>query len=229
MFYGRDLMTRVRTVVSVGFFLLALVSLSAAQFKVSDNFNRADGAVGLGWSLWGNGAQISTNQLETFGQTSVAGGIARTLDVTFPLKFAFDFSTNTPPDGGWEITFNAASTDGGVESNFTGEIRLFEASGARAVCTLFQTSNGPEHQCANIKSGQRDFTAQAHISGTLKPDFSAKVTIRYNDGLMPNTVTINTAAPVGAIQAPLGNILFFGNINASNGPHFFDNFSLSLR
>lgn len=83
----RHLMTGVTTIVSVVFLQLALVSLGAAQFKVTDNFNRPDGAPGLGWSTWGNGAQISDNQLETFGENDVAGGIGRTLDVTFPLSF----------------------------------------------------------------------------------------------------------------------------------------------
>src|SRR6266404_5660037 len=89
--------------------LALLVPVSEAQFKVTDNFNRADGVPGLGWSAWGHGAQISGNQLETFGQTSVAGGIERTLDVTFPLSFSFDFSTSAPADGGWLIAFNAAA------------------------------------------------------------------------------------------------------------------------
>jgi hypothetical protein len=98
--------------------LALLVPVSEAQFKVTDNFNRADGAPGLGWSRWGNGAQISGSQLETFGQTNVAGGIQRTLDITFPVSFSFDFSTNTPSDGGWLIAFNATAsklTDGTPE------------------------------------------------------------------------------------------------------------------
>ena len=93
--------------------LVLLVPASEAQFKVTDNFNRPDGAPGLGWSTWGNGAQISGNQLETFGQPNVAGGIERTLDVTFPLSFSFDFSTSAPSDGGWLIGFNAAGADSG--------------------------------------------------------------------------------------------------------------------
>jgi hypothetical protein len=207
--------------------LALLVPVSEAQFKVTDNFNRADGTVGLGWSLWGNGAQISTNQLQTFGQTSVAGGISRTLDVTFPAKFAFDFSTSAPPDGGWEIALNASSTNGG-DANFTGEVMVYQFSGSRAVCILFQTASGPVSQCANVKNGQRDFTGQANISGIVNPDLSVKVTIHYNDGLTPTTTTINMAAPAGAIVAPVGSILFFGNRNATFGPHVFDNFSLTL-
>lgn len=211
------------------FFLLALlVPVSEAQFKVTDNFNRPDGAAGLGWSSWGNGAQISANQLETFGEYDVAGGIQRTLDVTFPLSFSFDFSTTTPSDGGWGISFNAANTVWSLGSE-TAELRLLEYSGSQGVCTEFQTSSGPSFQCSNTVSGQRNFTATAHISGTVYSDFSAKITIKYNDGMKPNTVTIKTTAPVGALQNPLGSIFFLGNSNASYGPHFLDNFSLTLR
>jgi hypothetical protein len=202
--------------------------VSEAQFKVTDNFNRADGAPGLGWSQWGNGAQISGNQLETFGASDVAGGIARTLDVTFPLSFSFDFSTSAPSDGGWGISFNAANTVWSLSSETT-EIRLLQYSGSRAICTEFQTSTGPSLACGSTKTGQRDFTATAHVSGTINPDFSATVTVKYNDGLLPASTAFKTTAPVGAIQSPLGSIFFFGNSNATHGPHFFDNFTLTLK
>jgi len=208
--------------------LALLVPVSEAQFKATDNFNRADGAVGLGWSTWGNGGQISGNQLETFGETSVAGGIQRTLDVTFPLSFSFDFNTAAPSDGGWQISFNAATAEGGILALYTGEVGFYEESGSRQVCTEFQTSSGPMAQCANLVKGQRDFTAEAHISGTVNLDFSATIKIKYNDGLKPASVAVNVAAPAGAIQNPQGSILFFGNINATTGPHSFDNLLLSL-
>jgi hypothetical protein len=216
--------------VTLGVFLslALLVPVSEAQFKVTDNFNRADGAPSLAWSTWGNGALISGNQLETFGQVDVAGGIARNLDVTFPLSFSFDFSTNTPSDGGWSIGFNAKSPAVAI-ANVTSEIQLFQNNGSTAVCAVFQTSGGPSFQCGNTSNGQRDFTAKAHVSGTLNSDFSAAITIKYNDGLSPAAVTLKVAAPVGAIKSPLGSVLFFGNVNMSNGPHFFDNFSLTLK
>jgi hypothetical protein len=208
--------------------LALLVPVSEAQFKVTDNFNRADGAVGLGWSTWGNGVQISGNQLATFGESEVAGGIQRTLDVTFPLSFSFDFNTDAPSDGGWQITFNAATAEGGVLADYTGEIGVYQFSGSREVRTEFQTSGGPSNQCVNVVKGQRDYTAQAHISGSVNSDFSTTITVRYKDGLKPATVTIETPAPAGAIQNPQGSVLFFGNINATYGPDFFDNFSVSL-
>jgi len=201
---------------------------SQAQFKVTENFNRNDGAPGLGWSVWGNGAQISGNQLQTYGQFDTAGGIARTLDTTFPATFAFDFSTATPSDGGWSVSFNAADTtwDGNIE---TAEIRLMQFSGSQGICVAYQTSDGPVSKCGNPKTGQRDFTALAHITGTVNADFSTTVTITYNDGLTPKSVTLKSSAPVGAIQTSLGSVFSFGNSNESYGPHTFDNFSLTLK
>jgi hypothetical protein len=143
------------------------------------------------------------------------------------LSFSFDFRTDAPSDGGWWVAFNASSTFGTLAGD-TAELVLYQFSGSRQVCTYFQTSSGPMEQCFNLVKGQRDFTATAHITGTVNADFSAKITIKYNDGLTPSTVTIKTTAPVGAIQNPLGDIFFFGNSNATYGPHFFDNFSLTL-
>jgi hypothetical protein len=205
-----------------------LVPTCVAQFKITDNFNRADGAVGLGWTAWGMGAQISSNQLETFGETNVAGGIERTLDVTFPLQFAFDFRTDSPSDGGWLIGFNALNTNQPTGDSSTVEGALVQFAGSREICTAYQTLIGPAFQCFGPVSGQRDFTATAHITGLMRPDFSAVVMIKYNDGQMPPSVTLRLPAPAGALQQPVGSIFFFGNSNASLGPHFFDNFQLSL-
>jgi hypothetical protein len=207
--------------------LLFLTSLCYGQFKATDNFNRADGSVGLGWSEWGNGAQISGNQLQTFGGMNVAGGIQRSLDTTFPLKFSFDFSTSSPSDGGYQNGFNAATANV-VGSANTSEFAVFQFSGARAVCVFFQTSTGPTSQCAGIVHGQRDYTARAVIVGVVNADFSTKVTIKYNDGMSPVRVTVRVPAPSGVLPTSQGSVLTLGNTNASGGPHVFDTFQLSL-
>src|SRR5713101_2352272 len=111
-------------------FLTSLVPLCEAQFKATDNFNRADGSAGLGWSTWGNGAQISGNQLETFGELNIAGGIQRKLDITFPLKFSFDFSTSSPSDGGFIVGFNAPVAD---DSETNSEFGIFQNQGAQPI------------------------------------------------------------------------------------------------
>jgi hypothetical protein len=82
--------------------------------------------------------------------------------------------------------------------------------------------------CSNTVSGQRTFTAKAQVSVSLASNFSSKVVIKYNDGLLPAQVVIKTPAPVGAVQVPQGHVLFLGNANMTYGPHFFDNFVLSM-
>jgi len=205
--------------------LIALVPLGHAESKRTDHFNRPDGPPGFGWSVWGAGAQINSDRLETFGEIDVAGGIARTLRVPFPIAFSFDFSTNTPLDGGWLVGFNALA-ENIIVAEDTSEIELRQASGSRALCTVFQTAEGPSEECAKPVDGQRDYTAMAHITGLIKDDFSALVKIRYNDGQIPAVVTIRTNAPVDAVKEPEGSIFWFGNMNESTGPHFFDNISL---
>jgi hypothetical protein len=210
--------------------LLALALLApacAAQFKVTDNFNRPDGPVGLGWSTFGNGAQISGDQLKTFGKVDFGGGIQRNLDVSFPLRFSFDFSTTSPSNGGWVIGFNAAGA-GFDPDNDTSEVVLYQSSGSRQLCVEFQTSSGPVTQCASLADGQRDYTAKAMVTGRLNSDFSATVTITYNDSLQPGEVTIRSPAPTGAKQTALGSVFFFGSINAIYAPDYFDNFTLVL-
>lgn len=207
--------------------LTMLVPASQAQFKMTDNFNRTDGVPGLGWSTWGNGAQISGNQLETFGDAYIAGGIVRTLDVTFPATFSYDFSTATPSDGGWSITFNASGANWLPTDAF--ELRVLQFSGSQPLCADYQTASGPMESCSKQKTGQRDYTAKAHIAGTINADFSTTVTVTYNDGLTPASIVLKTSAPAGAIQTPLGSVFYFGNANDSYGPHYFDNFSLTLK
>jgi hypothetical protein len=196
-------------------------SISQAQFKVSDNFSRANGDVGAGWSAYGGGAQIVKNQVATFG---VGGGISRKLDVTFPLKFSFFFTTASPASGGWEISFNAATAhaQNGVDDE---EFGVDQSSGSSPVC-VFYTNSGGAH-CVAVVSGQRDYTKKALISGTVNADFSTVITIKYNDGLNPTTVTVNTPAPVGS-PAPQGSLLLLGNISVDHGPHTFDTLTLSF-
>jgi hypothetical protein len=81
----------------------------------------------------------------------------------------------------------------------------------------------------NPKTGQLDFTATAHITGTVYANFAAMVTLTYNDGLSPAQVTQMAPAPAGAILTSLGSVFDFGNSNQTYGPHTFDNFSLTLK
>jgi hypothetical protein len=208
--------------------LTSLVPFCEAQFKVTENFNRPDGDVGVGWSAWGGGAELSGYQLETFGEDRFGGGggVARKLAVTFPLKFSFDFSTDSPPNGGWQIGFNAAASQ--KIPLRTSEFGVQQLSGRRGICLFFQTTNGPALECAQVVSGQRDYTARAHISAVVNDDWSVKIAIKYNDGLGPDTVLVQTPRAETALTSPLGNLLLLGSLSEDYGPHYFDNFMLSL-
>ena len=210
--------------IAVSLWLIMIVPSSQAQLKVTDNFNRPNGDIGVGWSTWGAGAQITKNKVATVGQIFVGGGIYRKFDVTFPLTFSFAFSTATPSQGGWEISFNAATAHGqnGVDDE---EFGVDQSSGSSPVCVFYTNSGGA--QCVAVVSGQRDYTKKALISGTVNADFSGVITIKYDDGLSPATVTVNTPAPIGT-PAPQGSLLLLGNISADAGPHNFDNFTLDL-
>ena len=53
---------------------------------------------------------ISNGELQTFGYPNKAGGVYRTLPVTFPLTFAFDSNTQSTRD---QCNNNPVSNDAG--------------------------------------------------------------------------------------------------------------------
>ena len=74
---------------------LALSAISGAQVAViSDDFNRPDGPVGNGWSVW-NGSDITSGQLRTFGANGLGGGVYRPSTIGLLLKLSFDFRTES--------------------------------------------------------------------------------------------------------------------------------------
>jgi hypothetical protein len=80
--------------------LLTFCSVTlSAQTIFSDDFNRPDGAAGNGWSAWRGYAydppdiSLLNGELVTRGYPNAAGGVYRTLPVTFPVAFSFDFRT----------------------------------------------------------------------------------------------------------------------------------------
>jgi hypothetical protein len=198
--------------------LLALLSLASGQtIQFSDTFDRADGSVGNGWTVWNN-SDIAGHQLETFGQPDVAGGIGRSLPTEFPVTFSFGFRTAAPSDGGWQIAFNAAS----VQDLSVAEIGLLQYNGAVGLCYFYQTTSGQQFTCTNQMGTELyDTTILAHISGSVYADLSSSVTIEYADH---SKVTLMTPAPSGALMTPQGSLVVLGNSNATYGPHYFDNF-----
>jgi hypothetical protein len=207
--------------------LFSLGAIVANAQSFSDTFNRPDGAVANGWNTWGAGAQISNGQLATFGSPNVAGGVKRTLAVTLPVRFSFDFRTSSPTDGGWLIGFNAANnTACGLLVTCSVEFALLHYNGGRGLVYVYQTATGPQEASVPIVAGQELYQADAlsHIDGVLNADLSSSTTITYPDS---SKVTIATPSPAGAIINAQGSQLVLGNTNAIYGPHYFDNFQLT--
>ncbi len=211
-----------RLLVWTGLALILLMPASADSF--SDNFNRPDGAVGNDWAVWGNGADIRSGELETFGLFDRAGGVDRSLLVTFPVTFSFDFRTDSPSSG-WQFGFNAANAD----QASTSELAFYQFGGSQNVCTEWQTSAGRDAECRPVAPGQRDYgpNVLANISGLINSDLSSELTITYNDGASPAAVTIDIPTPSGILTAPPGTVFVIGNSSANFGPHFFDNLNLA--
>jgi subtilase family serine protease len=207
-----------------------------------DDFNRPDGAVGNGWSSWWNDQFNSTNtsitngKLVTHGSGGNAGGIFRSLPVTFPLQFSFDFKTQNQVaecggpsnDGGWGIAFNAASAASPPPFNAAKQLWLYQFSGSRPIGRTYRTPGGDVSDSVTALTGattQRDYMAAsaAHIEGTVNADLSAVITVRYNDGQTPDPVTFSFGPATNPVTTPPGAVFILSNVNCSSGPHIFDN------
>src|SRR5882762_8816719 len=155
------------TVLPVFAFLWLSGSSYAQTF--SDKFNRPDGPVGNGWSLFGAGAALTSGQLETIGANAVGGGIFRNLSVAFPLNFSFDFSTADPANGGWFIAFNAVSTL--VPGPSAAQVSFFQFGGSR---NMLRDINDPSETSPNLPEpipGWENYgSAPAHVKGTVNAD-----------------------------------------------------------
>jgi hypothetical protein len=208
---------------------ICVSTANADTVAFSDDFNRPDGPVGNGWSTWGNpNSSLVGGQLQTFGQSGTAGGVARALTVTFPVTFSFDLSTfNTRDDfdptlpyndGGWYIAFNADSTA------FMGpaELFLYQYAGSRTINRVAGSTSDSSPGLPGRIPGWEDYNSSPSlISGTVNADLSALITITYSDGT-------SVSASFGAAGAGSpGGILMLGNANRSAGPDDFDNLLIS--
>ncbi len=132
-------------------FLCALVwqiapSPLCAQTIFMDDFNRPDGPVGNGWSTWHGDVNNSTDiviqngQLKTLGANAREGGVYRTLAVTFPITFSFQFRTDKPADGGWDIRFNAANVSSASQlDGDPAQVRFLQYRGSEGINEIYET------------------------------------------------------------------------------------------
>jgi hypothetical protein len=195
-----------------------------AQSGFEDDFNRPDGAIGNGWTLWGNqSTTLLGGEVRTLGAPGVAGGIARPFQVTFPMRFSFDFrslNNGIDPynDSGWFIAFNAFTPSYATHA----ELKFYQYAGSRNV--FRETSAGTMEFQPNISGpipGWQDFTAApAYVAGTVNADLSASITVTYSNGFH-----VSVSFPPTQTSSQ-GKLLLLGNSNGSNGPHIFDNLNI---
>jgi hypothetical protein len=110
--------------------------------------------------------------------------VYRTLPVTFPLKFSFDFhspltssnnqcsSTSSPSEAGWMISFNAATLNVGNPLAANMQIAVFQNGGSRNVNRAFMTGTGLTYDTSpNLTepiSGWEDYTnSSSHVTGVI--------------------------------------------------------------
>lgn len=204
-------------------FLLLTSSTPACAQTFSDDFNRPDGTIGNGWGSW-NGSTLANGQLQTFGSDGAGGGIFRPFSATLPLKFSFDYRSESPhascdinnnlPGGGWLIAFNAPG------AGYAGsQIEFIQFYGSQSIIRQYQTTQGLFSD--TVPSISPDFgSVFTHISGTVNADLSATLTIGSDTYNFP---------PVNSPLAPAsGSNLVLTNSSCGGGPYFFDNLALDV-
>jgi hypothetical protein len=209
-----------------------------------DDFNRPNGTVGNGWSsFWGSNlgnpnVSLVNGEVSAAGYPNLAGGIFRTMAITFPVTFSFDFHTSSQfgaggfgpfNDGGWYIGFNVNTSSAGSPFASFAQVSFSQVAGSRNVLrSYFNGTNKVFDSSPSLPEpipGQRDFNfaTLAHIEGLVNPDLSGTITVHYNDGHTPDPVTFAFGAASGPLGAPPGSTLVLGNTNATYGPDYFDN------
>ena len=77
--------------VRLGCLLLLFTNFTMAQTILAENFNRPDGTVGNGWSSWWGtifqhpNISLVNGELRTYGFNGFAGGIFRSVPISFPV------------------------------------------------------------------------------------------------------------------------------------------------
>jgi hypothetical protein len=204
--------------------LIFLVGCGLNGQSFSDDFNRPDGPVGNGWGSW-NGTTLSNGQVVTYGSDGAGGGIYRSFPITYPVRFAFDFRSESPhpscdfgntdhPGGGWTIAFNAPG------AGYSGaQYQFYQYYGSQPVSRLYLTPNGPVFDA--LPSGLPDFGPTfVHISGTVNADFSATLSIGGS--------TYNFGPGVNVLTPAQGGNMVLSNSSCGDGPFFFDNLEISI-
>jgi hypothetical protein len=195
-----------------------------AQATFGDDFNRPNGAIEGGWTLWGNqSATLMAGEVQTFGAPGTAGGISRALPVTFPMRFSFDFRTlnneiDPYNDSGWFIALNAATPAFAAQA----QLKFYQYAGSLRI--IRETSDGITDAQPNLPGsvpGWQDFTAApAYVAGTVNADLGASIVVTYSNG---QQVSVSFPSTQSNSQ---GALLLLGNSNGGHGPYIFDNIKI---
>src|SRR4029077_2196071 len=209
-------------VVTFSFLVLTAATPGYGQSFI-DDFNRPDGAIGNGWGSW-NGSTLANGQLQTFGSDGAGGGIFRSFPATLPLKFSFDYRSESPhascdinnnlPGGGWLIAFNTPG------AGYAGsQIEFIQFYGSQSIIRQYPTAPGIFSD--TVPSVSPDFgPVFTNISGTVNTDLSATITI--------GSVTYNFPPINGASTPAPGSNLVLSNGSCGGGPYFFDNLVVNV-
>lgn len=159
----------------------------------------------------------------TFGSGGTGGGIYRPLPVTLPVTFGFDFRSQSPhppcdgsnrdhAGGGWLIAFNAP---GAGYAN--AQLMFFQYYGSQPILRQYKTSAGVV-TTDSVPSTTSDFgPTPVRISGTVKADFSAILSIGGSTYSFPSVAN--------AALTTTGNLVL-SNSHCGGGLFFFDNVRL---
>jgi hypothetical protein len=189
-----------------------------------DDFARPDGGVGNGWGSW-VGMQlgdprvvIRSAEVEVPSVDILSGGIFRAQPFAFPARFRFDFRTGDPTSG-WMIAFNAVTPSvAPFYPPFTpGQITFVHPAGWSNLQRVWERPGqligydeapGQAEPIPGLRGYRPDVAAT--IEGYVAADLSATVTITYNDGVLPASVTLTFGPAVDTLTPVPGGTFMLG-------------------
>ncbi len=236
--------------------ILSLTALSAQSptAPFADDFSRPDGVVGNGWLTWwstiwpaDSDIVVEGGELITKGSYGHAGGVFRQLPVGFPVAFSFDYRTpltgadnvcsptTSRHEGAWTFALNMRTAGPGplYQQAIYGSQMVFAYNNPLSyLARLYWTTAGAlvEEYATPVEGrptpGQVLANPPMNVEGLLRSDLSATLTLRFNDGQLPDPVIYEFPPVPEGIRAAQGDYLALGNGSCNPGLHIFDNFRI---
>lgn len=197
----------------------ALICLAPSSDTFSDDFNRADGPVGNGWTAYNAGASIENGQLATVGGNVDAGGVYRALHVEPPFEFSFTHRGGSSQNA---LVLNVNSDDteeaGGTPATGMWYMLLDWTGTFPGQVTILSNGVNRGSQTFSFTPVSGDVLS---IQGAVAADLSSEITLSVNGG-PPETLSFPAISDPGD-----GGNLLLGNASSVPGPHFFDDFVIT--